>query len=171
MKQLIFISGPMGAGKTTAARGLLDALPHSVMLDGDWCWEQGNHWDYCEDNKAMVMDNIVTLLGRFLDNPHFETVIFSWVMQLSEIKEELLQRLGEEHDFELYEITLTADADTLRGRILAGGRTEADAERAVAYLDFFKDAKNIIDTGRIKQPYVVDAMLRVLNDGAPRCNC
>ena len=62
MKQLILLSGPMGVGKTTAARGLLDVMPRSVMLDGDWCWEQGNHWDFCDRNKEMVMDNICYLL-------------------------------------------------------------------------------------------------------------
>jgi glutamine phosphoribosylpyrophosphate amidotransferase len=62
------------------------------MLDGDWCWEQGNHWDFCDRNKEMVMDNICYLLGNFLSNPRFETVIFSWVMQLPEIHAELLAR-------------------------------------------------------------------------------
>ena len=171
MKQLILISGPMGAGKTTAARQLLDAIPQSVMLDGDWCWEQGNHWDFCEDNKRMSMDNICFLLGQFLDNPHFETVIFSWVMHLPEIKEEILQRLGDERDFEVFEITMLADAETLRERELAKGGSQADADRAAAYLAYYKDAKNPVDTTKLRQDRMGDALLRILNADAPRCPC
>ena len=89
MKQLIIISGPMGVGKTTAARGLLDVLPHSVMLDGDWCWEQGGHYDVCDETKKLVVDNIVHLLRSFLLCSRFESVIFSWVLNTPEAREDI----------------------------------------------------------------------------------
>ena len=39
MKKLIMIGGTMGVGKTTVSHLLKKELNHSVMLDGDWCWD------------------------------------------------------------------------------------------------------------------------------------
>jgi len=38
MKNLIFINGTMGVGKTTTSKILLKLLPECVFLDGDWCY-------------------------------------------------------------------------------------------------------------------------------------
>ena len=167
MKQLILISGPMGVGKTTAAHELLNNIPRSVWLDGDWCWEQGNHWDFSAENKKMVMDNITYLLGNFLANPNFETVIFSWVMHLPEIHEELLARL-EDYDFDVFDISLVCSEDTLRGRI--DGRGSDEVERAMSYLSLYDKLDNIkLDTTDRSPTRVVDDILRVINADAPRC--
>ncbi len=167
MKQLILISGPMGVGKTTAARELLNNLPHSVWLDGDWCWEQGNHWDFSSVNKEMVMDNITYVLGNFLANPNFESVIFSWVMHLPEIHEELLTRL-EDYDFDLFDISLVCSEDTLRQRIESRGSSEA--ENALAYLPLYDKLDTIkLDTTDMTPTRVVDGILRIINADAPRC--
>ena len=40
MKTLYLIGGPMGVGKTAVGQALKRLLPHSVFLDGDWCWTQ-----------------------------------------------------------------------------------------------------------------------------------
>lgn len=39
MKNLIFINGAMGVGKTATSRELQKLLPNCVFLDGDWCWD------------------------------------------------------------------------------------------------------------------------------------
>jgi broad-specificity NMP kinase len=39
MKNLIFINGTMGVGKTTTSLELKKILPKCVFLDGDWCWD------------------------------------------------------------------------------------------------------------------------------------
>ena len=167
MKQLILISGPMGAGKTTAARELLNNMPRSVWLDGDWCWEQGNHWNFSVENKEMVMDNITYLLGNFLSNPNFETVIFSWVMHLPEIHEEILARL-EDYDFDLFDISLVCSAEELKQRL--SSRENADTEKAISYLPLYAKLDNTkIDTTHMTPTRVVDAILRIINEDAPRC--
>ncbi|MDR2645018.1 MAG: AAA family ATPase [Endomicrobium sp.] len=83
MKKLIFIGGAPGVGKTTVAKMLIDKLEKSVMLDGDWCWYQGKHWNFSQENKDMVVDNIVYTLNNFLKNDSFDHVVFSWVLYLN----------------------------------------------------------------------------------------
>ena len=38
VKNLYFIGGTMGVGKTTVGKSLMNMLENSVFLDGDWCW-------------------------------------------------------------------------------------------------------------------------------------
>lgn len=167
MKQLILISGPMGVGKTTAARELLNNIPRSVWLDGDWCWEQGNHWNFAPENKEMVMDNITYLLGNFLANPNFETVIFSWVMHLPEIHHEILSRL-EDYDFDVFDISLVCSQSELRQR--STGSSELEVQRAVSYLPLYYKLDSIkLDTTDRSPARVVDGILRIINANAPRC--
>ena len=167
MKQLILISGPMGVGKTTAARELLNNIPRSVWLDGDWCWEQGNHWDFAPENKEMVMDNITYVLGNFLSNPNFETVIFSWVMHLPEIHEELLTRL-EDYDFDVFDISLVCSQAELQKRLC--GRRDDEVQRAISYIPLYHQLDSIkLDTTDRSPTRVVDDILRIINADAPRC--
>jgi tRNA uridine 5-carbamoylmethylation protein Kti12 len=39
IKNLIFINGTMGVGKTTTSKELQKMLPNCIFLDGDWCWD------------------------------------------------------------------------------------------------------------------------------------
>ena len=157
----------MGVGKTTAARELLNNLSRSVWLDGDWCWEQGNHWDFAPENKEMVMDNITYVLGNFLANPNFETVIFSWVMHLPEIHEELLTRL-EDYEFDVFDISLICSEDELKKRL--DGRGDDEVQRAIGYLPLYDNLENVkLDTTGHSPTRVVDDILRIINADAPRC--
>ena len=113
-KNLIFIGGTMGVGKTTLSTELLKKLDKSVMLDGDWCWFQGN-WNFCEENRKMVIDNIAYLLNNFLKNPNFENIIFCWVMHQQSIINDILQKLNYEYNF--YNFSLIADENTIRERL------------------------------------------------------
>jgi len=79
LKKLIVINGTMGVGKTTICKRLLKELENSVWLDGDWCWMM-NPWVFSEENKKMVVENIVFILRNYLKNPTYEYVIFDWVI-------------------------------------------------------------------------------------------
>ncbi|MFA6075733.1 MAG: AAA family ATPase [Negativicutes bacterium] len=122
MKKLIIINGTMGVGKTAVCSRLYKLLEHSVWLDGDWCWLM-NPWDFSDENKSMVMDNISHLLRNYLANSSFQYVIFNWVMHEQVIFDELLQRL-EGYSFELIKISLTCPANELVARMKSGGREE-----------------------------------------------
>ena len=116
MKTLVMIGGAMGVGKSTVAERLLNRLERSVWLDGDWCWMQGNHWQFDEECRDMAMDNITHVLNGFLRNSHFDTVIFSWVLHLPEIHRQILDALRE-NEFQLVNVSLVCDEATLAQRI------------------------------------------------------
>ena len=92
MKTLYLIGGTMGVGKTTVCRELKNQLPRSVFLDGDWCWDM-NPFVVTEETKAMVLDNITTLLKNFLRCSAYDHVIFCWVMHQQAILDQILRRL------------------------------------------------------------------------------
>ncbi|MEN6413352.1 MAG: AAA family ATPase [Veillonellales bacterium] len=71
MKKLIIVNGTMGVGKSTVCQLLLDKLKPGVYLDGDWCWNM-NPFIVSDENKAMVLDNIVHLLKNYLSNSGYE---------------------------------------------------------------------------------------------------
>ena len=59
MKKVYLIGGTMGVGKTTVCQKLKLALPNSVFLDGDWCWD-ASPFQVTDETKAMgiVMWNV-----------------------------------------------------------------------------------------------------------------
>lgn len=76
MKNLIFVNGIRGAGKTTLCRELKKLLAPSVFLDGDWCWDM-EPFSVTDETRRMVMDNIQTLLNRFLQCSQPENILFA----------------------------------------------------------------------------------------------
>lgn len=128
MKKLIMIGGAMGTGKTTAAEILVNSVPNSVMLDGDWCWQQGCDWHFDQESKEMALRNICFLLESFLKNSHIKCVFFAWVLHLPETHAHIIETLRERGcAFDLVDLSLIVDEDTLRKRL--EGRSRAEAER------------------------------------------
>ena len=52
-KHCILINGTMGVGKTTVCKELMQLLPASVFLDGDWCW-YSHPFTVTEQTKQVV---------------------------------------------------------------------------------------------------------------------
>lgn len=145
MKKLVFINGPMGVGKTAVCQHLYKQLSDSVWLDGDWCWMM-HPWRVTDEDKQMVEDNIVYLLGNFLRNSKLQHVIFCWVMHNESIAQRLLAQLRLEHKFELHRFSLLCSTDVLRQR-LAGRGTPQQTEDAVARLPLFEQQNTLkLDT-------------------------
>lgn len=139
MKNLIFVNGTMGAGKTTLCRELKKLLAPSVFLDGDWCWDM-EPFSVTDETRRMVMDNIQTLLNRFLQCSQPENILFGWVMQERAIVDEVLSGLKPDAaSFRLFTLTLTED--TLRRRLrrdVDAGLREPDViERSAARLPLY----------------------------------
>jgi len=107
----------MGVGKTTICKELLDLLPHSSLLDGDWCWIM-NPWVVNDETRKMVEDNIAHVLKNFLNCSIYEYVIFCWVMHQKSIIDAVLSSLGNA-EYDLHIFTLVCSEEILKKRLLA----------------------------------------------------
>ena len=116
MKNLIFINGTMGSGKTSVSYELLKILPNAVFLDGDWCW-MSNPFSVTEETKNMVIENISFLLNNFLKCSEYENIIFCWVMHQQEIVDDILKRLELNENINYKIFTLILSSNTLSQRL------------------------------------------------------
>lgn len=107
-KKIIFISGTIGSGKTTLSKKLVNSIPNSVMLDGDWCFQQGYNWYFDSETKQMAINNIIYLLNSYLSNSNFEYIIFCWTLHKKETIEQILTSLNYDggHHFLSFFITV-----------------------------------------------------------------
>ena len=168
MKTLYLIGGTMGVGKTTVCRELKNQLPRSVFLDGDWCWDM-NPFVVTEETKAMVLDNITTLLKNFLRCSAYDHVIFCWVMHQQAILDQILRRL-DLTDVTVVPVSLVCSQEVLLQRLnqdVSAGLRQPDIllrspQRLPLYdaLDTHK-----IGTSYAAVPEIVQAILRLSKNG------
>ena len=139
----------MGVGKTTVSQQLKKALPNSIFLDGDWCWD-ADPFQVTEETKAMVMQNICYLLNSFLRCTAYENVIFCWVMHEQSIIDKITDALDTRR-CRIVKISLLVDELTLRLRLssdVAQGLRSADViDRSVARINLYQALDTIkVDT-------------------------
>ena len=145
MKNLIFVSGPMGVGKTTISRALQKIMPNNVFLDGDWCWDM-KPFAVSEERKKMVIENITFLLQNFINRGDYENIIFCWVMQEDEISRDILSQL-DKNEVNVFEFALICSPEALKKRICRdienGVREEDVLERALSYLGKYEKVNRV----------------------------
>lgn len=146
MKNLVFINGTMGVGKTTTSKELQHLLPACVFLDGDWCWDS-HPFIVTEETKEMVVDNIVYLINNYLRCTAYESIIFCWVMHEESIIQQILERIITDNcKVFLYSLICTEEA--LRRRveqdILKGNRMEGIIDRSISRLCNYEQGAEII---------------------------
>jgi len=136
MKNLIFINGTMGVGKTSTSKELQKLLPKCVFLDGDWCWDM-SPFIVTDETKNMVIDNISYLLNNFISCTEYENIIFCWVMHEQRILDDVLSRLNK-NDCMLYKFSIVCCEQLLiqriTGDIRRGIRSEDVIKRSVSRL-------------------------------------
>ncbi len=116
MKNIIFINGTMGVGKTATSRELQKLLPKCAFLDGDWCWDM-KPFIVTDETKKMVEDNIRYILNNYIKCSEYENIIFCWVMHEEYIIESILYGLNLQ-DCVLYKISLICSEQSLVERLL-----------------------------------------------------
>jgi adenylate kinase family enzyme len=137
LKNIFFINGTMGVGKTVTSRELQRLLPRSAFLDGDWCWDM-NPFIVTDETKNMVEDNICYILKNFLRCSEYENIIFCWVMHEEYIVKNILSRLNLQNAI-LHKISLICSEQSLVERLSkdveSGIRTKDVIERSISRLN------------------------------------
>lgn len=95
LKTLFILSGSDSAKKTQTCESLKTSLPHSVYLNGKWCWNADPMIDNNE-TRYMVLQNICFLLNQFLVCPAYDNIIFSWVFDQKHTIESILGSLDKQ---------------------------------------------------------------------------
>lgn len=152
MKNVIFINGTMGVGKTTTSIELKKILSKNVFLDADWCWDM-NPFIVNYETKNMVTQNITYLLNNFIKCKEYDNIIFCWVMHEQNIIDELVKKL-DLSDCKLYVFSLVCSEVELINRInidIRNGKREEDIiKRSISRLEKYDNIDSIkIDVSNI----------------------
>ncbi|NLJ87123.1 MAG: AAA family ATPase [Firmicutes bacterium] len=166
MKNLIFINGTMGVGKTKTSRELQKLLPRCAFLDGDWCWDM-SPFTVTDETKAMVEDNICHVLSNFLKCSEFDNIIFCWVMHQQAIMDSLLSRL-DTCGSKVYRFSLICSEEALKQRLhndVVNGVRDSDAiARSLPRLgNYLEMDTEKIDTTGISPKQAAQVMLRIIS--------
>jgi len=120
-KQLIFIGGAPGVGKSEVALELLGLLNNCVWLDADDIWKM-NPFVVNSQTTKMTERNIQYLLKSYFECG-FSYILFTWVLHCDHLVKKLLNGIRD-HDFIFRHFTLICDENTLKERITKDiGRT------------------------------------------------
>ena len=166
MKRLVLVGGPMGVGKSAVCRALMERFSRCLYLDGDWCWNM-RPFSVTEETRALVLDNICSVLARDLRCPELDHVIFGWVLHQQETIDTILSRLPLE-GVEIINISLLASPEALRTRLerdMADGRRPRDGvvERSLAYLPLYEKLNTWkLDTTRLTPEEAAAQISRLL---------
>ena len=134
MKRLIFLCGPNGIGKSTAARALYDQMAGSALVDADQC-----RMIACAGFPEAVIEtqrrNLCDLICNYLACPEVRDVLLVYGLHghragvLQAVLDEVRRRSG---PFDDHPIVMTCSwAENLR-RARRDGRDEARVRRGLA---------------------------------------
>jgi len=162
IKNIYFIGGPMGVGKTAVSKELTERLNNCVFLDGDWCWAS-KPFIVNGETRTIVIDNICYLLNNFINSDSYDNIVFCWVMHKQSIIDDILSKLNLNNCI-IHNISLIATQNELCNRlnidINNGIRDNDIIERSIEYLNCYSDLNTKkIDTTNKSIKEIVDAIL------------
>jgi broad-specificity NMP kinase len=167
MKNLIIVGGPMGVGKNSACRELLNRTDKAVWLDGDWCWTM-HPWQVDSETRAMVERNIIDLLRSFLACSAYETVIFDWVLHTDALTHVILAGLRD-LECRVVRVSLVCSPEELRARLVGEGRSPAAVDESLERLSLYCSLEApCLDTTGLTVSQVADRLQAIVQTGVRR---
>lgn len=101
MKNILFLCGPNGIGKTTISKEIIKQLPNSAYVDSDSC-RMMNPFVLNDETIPTIVKNISNLIINYLKCPIVDTVIFSYGFhgRRREVFQRVLSEISQmEHEF------------------------------------------------------------------------
>ena len=165
-KTLLLLLGPNGAGKSTIAQVLLNMLPHTALVDSDWCRAMNPY------NMDTVIENIYALMKNYILCPDVETIIFPYGFHGDrkhrfETVTDKLQKNG--IDFEIFTVVLTCSLDENIRRAKTDLRDDERIRRGVENTYHFYDEFDCpkIDTTNLTAAQTAENIMSLLNERRP----
>jgi len=131
MKNLLFICGPNGIGKTTICKEIMRKLPNSAYVDSDPC-RLMNPFILNDKTIPTIANNISDLLINYIGCPVIETVIFSYGFhgRRKEVFELVMQAVSK-RDFNFIPFLLTCSEEENIKRMNMDNRSSERKQRAI----------------------------------------
>jgi ABC-type cobalamin/Fe3+-siderophores transport system ATPase subunit len=131
MKNLLFICGPNGIGKTTICKEIVRKLPNSAYVDSDPC-RLMNPFALNDDTIPTIAKNISDLVINYLDCPVIETVVFSYGFhgRRREVFERVMKAVSK-RDIEFIPFLLTCSEEENIKRMDMDNRSLERKQRAI----------------------------------------
>ena len=166
MKDLIFINGAAGTGKSTTCKILLKMLPKSVYLDGDWCFYT-DPWKATDETVTMAMKNMAYLLDSFLSCSVYENIVFGWVLHKEGMTENILSML-KNTEYKLHKFSLLVSESNLLQRLQkdmdSGARENKTWEHSLMTRPWYEKMDTIkIDTDHMTAEQAADRIYSIIN--------
>lgn len=132
MKQLIFIYGPNGVGKSSTCRLLHQKLSNSALIEPEWC-RQINPFILTPEIQELVGNNLLYLMRSYFECSLVDYVIFNYGFHgpRRQIFDRLLKSLAD-ISYRMTPIELTCSEEENIRRMISDGRENERIERAIA---------------------------------------
>lgn len=131
MKNLLFICGPNGIGKTTICKEIIRKLPNSAYVDSDPC-RLMNPFILNDETIPTIAKNISDLIINYMDCTVIETVIFSYGFhgRRREVFEIVMKAVSE-RDFNFIPFLLACSEEENIKRMDIDNRSTERKQRAI----------------------------------------
>ncbi len=159
--KVIIINGPMGVGKTSAARAIAEKYPGTALIDGDWCMDLhpfvGNR-----ETKAMAVDNILHMLRNYQKCTECSMAVVAWLMDETWVREAIAEGMAAMRAEAVW-VTLTCSRESLIRRWENDRdhewRTEKWLNASLRSLPGFMEMENGIDTTGLSVEQAADRIM------------
>ena len=160
-KIVLLILGPNGVGKSTTARTILEKLPHSALVDSDWCRAM-NPYD-----MEVATNNMYALLRNYLSSPNIKTLIVPYgfhgdrQQRYDMVKEKLT---SERIVYEEFPVVLKCSYDELILRLYNDLRNDERIKRGIRNTFDFYDNYDfpVIETTGLSADEASDMIIALL---------